>query len=110
MTTIPHVSEKYRCGNCHRYFLLEEVQSEWVCPICKSLIQIKINIGRDSYECNRVHPDALNVNDQVVHDVIYTIINISEKENDYSIALKGYGVHHLNRQDYILLINGGWYE
>jgi hypothetical protein len=91
-----------------------DVYSDWCCPECHKPIEIKATI-KDENHCDiRIKPDQLKQGQlfRLYGDMIFEIINCElsySKKDTYRIALKNYGVVEKNKNEYVEIINGGWY-
>ena len=75
------------------------------------MVKIKVDIGKETYSCSRVHPNDLKEGELITLDnkFIYEIKAISVDELNYNVALSGYGTIKCNSNNFLTKINGGWY-
>ena len=109
---VPHKDEFYKCFHCLREYKVFEVNQSWRCPICTKPISIKVEIDGFFHNCNRIMPSEINSRFSLVleNKKSYKIINITRNGDNYNFALKGYSVICFQKNDLLLVINGGWYE
>lgn len=109
---IPHFSEQYRCNPCNKSFKLIDVNRTWLCPDCGRSISIKVIHSDGAYSCHRLYPSKIrkeqfvSLDGKNFHEVLDNVV----KGQDYRMALKGYKVVHIDSHDFVLVINGGWYD
>ena len=105
-------TEKYYCINCEKYFDFSDVHSNWKCPECEKLVNIKVSIGNYFHNCQRVNPNELKIDEFVTmeNEHIHQIINIVKQGENYRVALKNYTAIPLSSEDIITRINGSWSE
>lgn len=110
LKAIPHASEIYRCPYCNKQWDLSALHNAWVCPDCRKNISIRITVATNSYECQRVRPEELNVHDIIFltthSEVSYEILNITKEKNGYNLALKGYRTLLISPDSIIIRIIG----
>lgn len=87
-----------------------EVCQFWKCPVCRTTLLLKIEIGNHYYSCSILTPPDLKIGDQVTLDnaFVLTILAIQIDDENYRIALKDYRAITLGVKDQIAVINGSW--
>jgi len=113
MTTI-YGDEEYKCGRCNENFEYGEIRSDWCCPKYHHPVGIKAIIKDNNYYTIRIKPHQLKEGDLLrLHgDMVFEVINCKLDyfdQNIYRIALKEYTVVEKNKDEYVEIINGGWY-
>jgi DNA-directed RNA polymerase subunit RPC12/RpoP len=107
-----HVKESYRCDDCRTIFHLTEVRKDWKCADCNIPISIKREIDHFVHSCHRFLPGEIEPDMSVSFDgnFIRTVIAVKVQGDQYTIALKEYGVKVFNNKDYVLVVDGAWIE
>ena len=107
---LPHISEIYVCSSCQKYFTLLEVFNDWECPDCKIPIHIKIKAANDFHDGHRLKPDKLMVGDRItINEHIHRLLDKKVEGNSYRLALEKYTTINVNKDDFLVVIVGGWY-
>jgi hypothetical protein len=104
--------EIYKCHNCVKNYGIFEIPETWQCPECNEPINIRFEINDRAHSCLRVNPSEIEEGDLVSPDGLnyYEVINCIEKGNSYRIALKSFAVININKDDFVLIINGSWFD
>lgn len=108
----PHISERYRCQDCKKEFVLFDVNRFWLCPQCHKPIYIKYEINDFQYSAQRLKPECVIVGQSIILSggYLHEILNIMQTGDIFKIALAEYGVINTNKDDYLFVIQGGWAE
>jgi len=88
------------------------VNQNWVCPNCSKPISIKFEINGFTHNCHRLLASELEVETPISlrGDYVRFVLAIKEEGANMRIALKEYGVIIIPKDEYVFVINGGWYE
>ncbi|MDH6252453.1 DNA-directed RNA polymerase subunit RPC12/RpoP [Chryseobacterium sp. H1D6B] len=109
----PHITEEYFCVNCDKFLHREDVYKTWDCPVCNHIVHIRIITDEKDNACFRVLPQNL-----IVGDIVFThresdyhaILRVIDHGNMIQLNLKNYGSLKVEKNRYVLKIDGGWYH
>ncbi len=108
---VPHVSEIYRCSYCKKEWSFSAVYKAWVCPECGRHISIRITTPTNNYECQRVYPGELRLDDIILlPESDHQILDIEKRKDGYFLAMKNYGRIFFRPNDILIRIIGFWQE
>jgi hypothetical protein len=104
--------EQYFCENCKVFHPYPDVWLSWVCPICKQLLKIRIEVDNFIHQCVRITPEQLIIGDRIIISprFAYYILAIEKIHNSFRIALKEYGVSHFGPNVFMTKITGRWID
>jgi DNA-directed RNA polymerase subunit RPC12/RpoP len=110
--TYIHVSEQYRCDRCGLVFNYIDVNISWLCKNCSIPVSIKIVNREGNFSCYRLHPSEIRNGQLISEDgrFFYEVITNSHEGESYRIALRGYGIIKPNKNNFLLVIHGGWHD
>lgn len=107
--------EVYKCVFCDKMYELDDVSSSgWKCPICGEYIRIAapqlcsghIKVRKKAKEVRKLE----SINLAGVND-IYSVLGITELVNGkLSIGLKNYGSIKVEKDEFVDVIDGAYYE
>lgn len=86
------------------------VHGPWICPECGQHISIRITTPTNSYECQRVYPKELRLDDIILFPDDRQILDIEKRKDGYFLALKDYGRIFIRPNDILTRIVGSWQE
>ena len=86
---VPHVSEIYRCSYCKKEWSFSAVYKAWVCPECGRHISIRITTPTNNYECQRVYPEELRLDDIILlPESDHQILDIEKRKDGYFFGVE----------------------
>lgn len=109
----PHITEEYFCTHCDKKLLLENVFRTWDCPTCGNYVHIRIVSDKKNNACFRIPPIEINEGDLVlIHrdDDYREVFKKIDLGNVIQLNLAKYGAWKIEKNRYVLKIDGGWYH
>jgi DNA-directed RNA polymerase subunit RPC12/RpoP len=104
--------EKFLCAKCDKEYLFPEINRKWKCSQCNSIIKIKAEIGDYTHTCYVLKASEIDVDMLVTLDNenSHLVLAVNKEGSSYRIALKEFKVITLQENDFVVTIDGGWYE
>lgn len=107
--------KEYKCVFCNKIFELDEANDAgWKCPVCGEYIRIAapglcsghIKVRKKAKEVRKWESiNLIGTND------IYNVLGITELDNGkLSIGLKNYGSIKVEKEEFVDVIEGAYYE
>lgn len=107
--------EGYKCVFCDRMYELDDVSSSgWKCPVCGEYVRIAapelcsghIKIRKKAKDIREL--DSINL---AGTNELYSVLGITENANGkLRIGLKNYGSINVEKDEFVDIIDGAYYE
>lgn len=104
--TTTYSGEKYRCSQCDKDLLYQDIFRTWTCPNCSKPVEIKLDSNITTFV--RLKPKEIKEGSYVSLDGtnIYEVGDRQIRGNDYSVWLKQYTRTVLKSKDFYFVVKG----